>query len=141
MGIKEKGEINVIMHKKEFVMTGELVPDGGRMNVWEFMQEKFRNQEHFDILIPEHEESEYILMQSIYVLGDYKKGDAVIQCEQVVLCFDSQKLYTSLNNLHPEQEWFDKVSNIYSNKQLKAVGYPTVEGIPTRMPTAFSQMI
>lgn len=132
----------MLMHKKTYVMTGEMKPDIGTLNVWEYIQEKFDKQETFDILVPEHEHPEYVWMQSIYVMGDYDKGDAVIQCEPVILCFDSQKLYTSQNNSHPEEVWFNKVADIYSFKRLKEVGYVmSNDNIPSSLPTAYSDEI
>ena len=131
----------MLMHKKNYVMTGEVSPDIGIRNVWDYIQEKFANKEYFDILVPEHEELSYIWMQNIFVLGKYENGDAVIQSEPVLLCFDSQSLYTNQNNAYPEEVTFNRVAEIYSYERLKEVGYPIIVGIPTSLPTEYSDHI
>lgn len=129
----------MLISKKEYVMTGEITPEIGRENVWDYIHAQFSKEEYFDILVPEEVAPSYIRMQNLVVLGKYADGDAVVQCEPVILCFDSQTLYTNQENCYPEQEWFDKVVDIYSYQQFKQAGFPMKVGIPSSLPTAYGK--
>lgn len=129
----------MIINKQVYDMAGELTPDVGKRNVWQYIQDGLAKEETFNIFVIEDWQETHVVLRNIYVMGDFAKvDDVVLQEETAVLCFQTHKLYLKQDNQYPVEESLDKEMNIYSRKQIQNAGFNEIEGVPTVFVTPYA---